>query len=289
MKTLIVGAGGIVGQEMARNNPFGANSIFTRRESYGDYVPFSISSDEDIQQFFDWVNPDVIVNLSGVNEVDVVESAEGDFEDRIEYLNQIAPVKMASWAADNNAFFIQGSTQAVFSGNEAPYSPHSKTNPINKYGQQKANAEKDILYSFSESSLVARLTFVYGIRPDMTIGRANPIEKMMAGESQIQVDDRFFSPLWSVDAANILWKLAQERPTGIIHIGEPITISRYTMACHCAWDTYRNFNIKPVSHEFFEGIAARPKDSSWKPGASLYETPFSEGILNCYFEWRKKQ
>lgn len=286
MKVIVIGAGGIVGQEMIRHIPENVQAVFTRTESDETYAAFNVLHN-DIFTFLDSINPDVIVNLSGVNNVDLVENATGPELDDITFLNEEAPVIIAKWANENNSFFIQGSTQAVFSGDNPPYSSISETDPINLYGHQKANAEKAILSKYKSSSLIARLTFVYGIRPNMNIGRANPLESMMAEEPQLQVDDRYFSPLWSVDAANILWELALAREPGIVHIGEPITVSRYTMACHCAWDTHRNLSIKPVSHEFFQGTAARAYNTSWRAADALYKTPFSEGILNCYFEWRK--
>ena len=82
-----------------------------------------------------------------------------------------------------------------------------------------------------------------------------------------------------------MWDLAIARDPGIVHLGEPIRVSRYDLACHCAWDTMRNLVVKPVSHEFFKGIAERPENTTWQKG-SLYYTPLSEAIEISYLEWK---
>jgi dTDP-4-dehydrorhamnose reductase len=275
VKSLIIGAGGIVGQEMRASVPNGVEAVFTRTED------FNITSESVITEYLDYLKPDAVLNLSGQNNVDIVEKDP----DKYIFINQEAPGIISRWCDDNNAYMIQASTQGVFSGENPRYSYSDIPNPITEYGKQKRNAE--LAVSNLETSLIARLTFVYGIRPDATFGRANPLEQMMAEENQLQVDDRFFSPLWSRDAASILWDLLLGRPSGIVHLGQPIRVSRYDLACHCAWDTARVLHIKSVSHEFFKGIAQRPHDTTWDRG-SLYKTSIEEAILTSYLEWSKK-
>lgn len=275
MKCLIIGAGGIVGQEMQACVPDSVEAVFTRTKD------FNITSEASIYQFLDNLKPEAILNLSGQNNVDIVEKDPEQFI----FINEIAPEIISNWCWSNNAYMIQGSTQGVFSGDNANYSAEDIPNPITNYGKQKRNAE--ISVSSLANSLIARLTFVYGIRLDNTFGRVNPLEQMMGEENQLQVNDRFFSPLWSRDAANILWDLLLERRTGFVHLGQPIKMSRYDLACHCAWDTVRIMHIKKVSHEFFKGIAQRPYNTTWNSG-SLYNTSIEEAILTSYLEWRDR-
>lgn len=285
MKVLVIGAGGIVGQEMqkqyAAEQTVGIEAVFTTR------VDFDMQDSWGIQGFLDQCAPDVIVNLSGENRVDVVEADP----DKYDFVNSVAPFAIASWCRSSGAHLIQCSTQAVFSGNDAPYGPYDPTDPITHYGRQKAIAEHQVGEILGDKCTIARLTFVYGIRPNMGQGRPNPLEDMMSKKHQLQVGDRFFSPLWSHDAASILLDMCHEQPGGIHHLGEPISVSRFTLACECAWvlqTVSSPVSVKKVSHNYFEGIAERPKNTSWKY-PSRYETKLSRAILECYIEWKKRE
>lgn len=276
MKALIIGSGGIVGQEMQRIKPDNLDCVFTTTQE------FNITNEDSIHNFLNEVKPSVILNLSGQNNVDIVESDP----DKFFFINEKAPEIMADWSNLNNGFMIQASTQGVFSGNNPRYKSSDIPHPITQYGKQKRNAEISVS-SILDNFAVTRLTFVYGIRPNQQIGRGNPLEAMMSNQNQLQVDDRFFSPLWSKDAASILWDFVLNKDTGFFHLGESIRVSRYMLACHCAWDTARILNIRNVSHNFFEGIAERPIDTTWDKD-SLYKTKLEEAILTSYMEWRNK-
>jgi dTDP-4-dehydrorhamnose reductase len=284
MKVLVLGAGGIVGQELRCQQPEGFEVTYTRTEPTDDSVQLHFTQQDDeyyLYGLLDELEPDVVINLAGVNDVDKVE--RGFY--LAEPINVLVPQILSGWCEENGSFLIQCSTQGVFSGEKPPYSASSPVDPVNEYGRQKARAE-GIVLSRCSNALVARLTFVYGIRP-FNYGRVNPLEIMMSDKKpQLQVNDRFFSPLWSKDAAAILWELATSDIRGIVHLGEPVRVSRYTLACHCAWETARNLKIQPVSHEFFEGIAERPYDTTWDRG-SLFQTPYPTAILNSFFEWRE--
>ena len=282
-KVVVIGAGGIVGQHMMVNKPEWADAIFTRREGYLEWSQLNVGED-DIEAWLDANSPDVIINLAGQNVVDAVEQNP----DESINVNVKLPLTLATWVSDNNKKLIQVSTQGIFSGENANYNTNSKPHPITWYGKQKALAEKLIISH--DNVKIVRLTFVIGVRPFQDVGRKNPLEIMMEQKEQLQVDDRFFSPVFAYDAAMILWDTAlhfEESDQKIIHIGNPIKCSRFSIASDIKTASRGKLDteIKPVSYTYFTSIVARPKDTTWEDGTSLYITDYMYGLKKCYLEW----
>lgn len=251
MKVLVLGASGIVGQTMRLCVPDGVEPIWFRQHvdpithGSGD-----LSSAKNIAGLLRATEPDVIVNLAGESSVDMVERDPSKYE----AINVQLPARLADWSWHNKKRLIQISSQAVFSGLEPPYSPIDRDFPVNDYGQQKCAAEAVVLASGQQ---VMRLTFILGIRPLPHVGRQNPFEAMIAGQSP-QVCDRWFSPLMAWDAAEQIWQEVV-RPSGdrIIQCGIPERWSRYEIA------KLVNPNVQPCMHEDFPGIAPRPIDTTY--------------------------
>lgn len=282
-RVVIIGAGGIVGQHMMVNKPDWADAQFTRRNSEDKWVQLNVGSD-DIISWLDKNNPDVIVNLAGQNIVDEVEENPEEYV----HINVELPITLAKWVYKNNKYLIQVSTQGIFSGENADYTPGSEPHPITWYGKQKSLAEKLVLlYPNVE---IARLTFVIGIRPFQNIGRKNPLESILEQKEQVQVNDRFFSPVFAYDAAMVLWDRVlnsgstEER---IIHIGNPIKCSRFSIANDLkeVSDGKLDIEVKAVDHTYFASDVSRPRDTTWKVGTTMYKTEYLDGLKKCYLEW----
>ncbi|HZW26324.1 MAG TPA: sugar nucleotide-binding protein [Gallionella sp.] len=283
---LILGAGGIIGQHLLITCPDWVEGIFTRRSSgTAPWTRFDAEKD-DVDSFLDSLRPDVIINLAGENRVDMVESEP----DKYHKVNVRLPEILAAWSARNGCYFMQSSSQGVFSGNNPTYSPEDTPDPITHYGKQKALSEKTALSI--ENSEVARFTFVLGIRPFQDTGRRNPLEDMIEKKQQLQVDDRFFSPLFAEDCAEIIWERVRNRNSSrerIVHIGCPVRCSRFSIAS----DVKRLLSdhiapaIQPVSHDYFSGLAARPGDTTWDAERCLYNSSYEEGLARSCAGWSK--
>ena len=249
MKVLILGASGIVGQHMRLCVPDCVQPVWVRREA----DPIT-SGDCKVSQITA-LDADVIVNLWGNSNVDAVERNPWDaVADNI-----TMPEMLAQWCAANKRKFVQVSTQAVYQ------SPGNNMDQPNFYGRQKRAAEA---FTLDNGGIVVRLTFVLGIRPLPHVGRKNPLEAMLEGQSP-QVCDRFFSPLFAWDAAELLWDaVLMAKPGEIRQLGEPIRTTR--------WDIAKlvNADVTACSHDDFPGLAPRAKDTTFLHGShlrSLYE------------------
>lgn len=285
LRVIIFGAGGVVGQNMIHNSPKNIEAIYTRTCDDDNYTKF-IYGEDDVSDFLNFYNPDVILNLAGENRVDIVESTPDEFKD----LNENFPIELAAWCKEKDKFLIQGSTQAVFSGRFAPYSPYSITDPINEYGVQKSNSEKNVLKI--KNSMITRLTFVLGSRYFREIGRRNPYEDILEKPHQLQVDDRFFSPLFAHDAAKTLWNLIclnKSNSRKIVHLGHPLKCSRFSIASDVKYHLHGSLDVKisGVSHEYFPGLAQRPYDTTWNASDCMYNDSYESNLLESFIIWRR--
>lgn len=253
MKVLILGASGIIGQHLRLCVPPGIEPIWVRHQADGLHEGLDCADWDAVKAFLGERQPEVIVNLAGESNTDVVERDPK----RYHVLNSRFPAVLARWCDGNKAHLIHVSTQAVFDGENPPYSPDSRTNPVNAYGRQKLEAEMRVR-DFRNWTIV-RPTFVLGVRPLKHVGRANPLESMLAAMHQKQVDDRWFSIAVANHVAGYLWELVQARPRAVFHVGTH-RVSRWEIARLVAPD---GAAVERVSHDSFPGIAPRPKDTAY--------------------------
>lgn len=283
---LVLGAGGIIGQHLLTSRPDWVDGIFTRRSAASaPWTAFDAEKD-DVIEFLDVLRPDVIINLAGENRVDVVEADP----DKYHEVNVRLPEMLSEWTSRNECYLIQSSSQGVFSGNNPTYSPDDAPDPLTHYGRQKVRSEQAAL-SIANSE-VTRFTFVLGIRPFQDIGRRNPLEDMIEKSDQLQVDDRFFSPLFAEDCAEILWDRVRNRTSNserIVHIGCPVRCSRFSIASDVKrlLDKHIDPVIQPVPHDYFSGLAARPGDTTWNAERCLYNSSYEEGLARSCAGWSK--
>lgn len=285
LKVIILGTAGIVGQHMRKYQPDGIEAIYCRKTSDESHLGADLTNATELKAILA-LEPDVIVNLAGENRPDVVEQDPKLYWD----INVALPDALAAWADEQpHRRYIHASTQGVFSGKAPPYGPFSAPSPVNAYGAQKAEAEA--LVRPRSNWIIARLTFVLGIRP-YPIGRQNPLEQMLEQEKQRQVVDRWFSPLFAKDAALLLWGLATG-PTAlarIVHLGIPERVTRYSLACIVKRLLGKPFEVvQPVSHDSFEGLAPRPIDTTWSPETAWFTESLIDGLARCSREWQQRE
>jgi dTDP-4-dehydrorhamnose reductase len=277
MKILILGASGILGQHMRLCAPSGITARYCRRQDDDLHHGTDLTDTNARQKLFgDW-HPDVVVNLAGESNTDTVEAKPDAFR----AINVEAPASIARWCEIFGAHYIHVSSQGVFSGAGAPYSPDSPCEPVNQYGRQKLEAER-LVRNAGVAWTIVRPTFVLGVRPLPHTGRRNPVESMLARLEPRQVADRWFSPLFARDAAEELWRITLRRPVReTIHLGNPVTMSRYDVA--------RQLGVaaEAVTHDSFQGLAPRPRDTTYFEGSS-WQTDIPSGVARCRLDWEGK-
>lgn len=272
MRVLVIGASGIIGQHMAISVPDGLDATFTRRRGDGFlYQSLDVTSD-DLTARLDVIKPDVIVNLAGENNPDVVE------RDPIGCaLTNCWPVeRIAEWCRDEDRHFVQVSSQAAL-------------DPVGEYGKQKHAAEllaQTVGVSYDwRGYCIIRPSFVLGIRPFPAIGRENPAERMLSGIETKSVNDRLFTACFVWDVARVIWEAVQTRPRGETwNVGGVDGISRHGVALNLGCNT------DAVSHDelLAQGYCQRPMDTTYREFHGT-RTDISEGFarLRREFDDRK--
>lgn len=279
MKVLILGSSGIIGQHMQEAVPAGVDAIFHRRVkkivTEVTVVEGDLSTPDNIMRVLWSAKPDVVVNLAGESNPDLVAKGGSRCWD----LNFMLPYRLAELSNSLDFRLIHVSTQAVYRGLGCPFSPNDIPQPVNVYGLQKSLADQFVCIE-SRIAAIVRPTFVLGVRPNPTIGRVNPVEAMLGGQKK-QVNDRWFSPSFAPDVAHTIWQAALGTDDRrIIHAGVPIRKSRYEIAKNLGLD------VEPVSHDDFIGLAARPIDTTYAEGD--HRMSYEEGLADCLRRWNAR-
>lgn len=157
MRVLVLGSRGQLGSSILEK--------FEDRPSMGTFMT-AFSRDEldvtDVKQLekqFGIFQPDTIINCAAWTDVEGAES-KYTFARDVNYAGVLNIVRVAE---KYNARIIQLSTDYVFDGSQkSPIGESEKQNPINCYGETKAEAEKFLLKEYHENSIIIRTAWLYG-------------------------------------------------------------------------------------------------------------------------------
>lgn len=137
-KVIIFGAKGMLGNELVK--------VFSSENKYEvfalDKEELDITKEEDISDFIEKEQPEIIINAAAFNDVDGAEDEEG-FE-RAKKLNGEVPGALAVAAKNCNATFVQYVTDYLFDGEKGEYTEEDEPSPISNYGISKALGEKNV-------------------------------------------------------------------------------------------------------------------------------------------------
>ena len=161
MKILILGGDGMIGHKLAQVLSVQNHEIVISIREKKDLTLKSISSKskvffndflkDNILDFLDKVNPDIIINAIGIT---TRRGVTENISDSI-YLNSFFPHQLANWSEIHNKRLIHFSTDCVFSGSEGSYSEDAIPNALDYYGKTKGLGEV-----FSKNALTLRSSMI---------------------------------------------------------------------------------------------------------------------------------
>lgn len=261
-RIVVTGAAGQLGSYLIQAvAEAGATPIaIGHREGPGLDAAVDITDARAVEIAIDSARADAIIHGAAMTDVD---GCEKDVR-RAEQINHAGARNVALAAVRSGAYLITISTDFVFSGTASPYAEDAATDPISVYGASKRAGELSVLEA-SESFAVARTAWVYGGK-----GKHFPrsILNLLAARPTIEVvDDERGNPTFAGDLAKSLVQLVSRRPSGIVHLTNEGTASRFELARQVAalagLDPER---IQPTTAEAFLRKyplpARRPADSS---------------------------
>ena len=153
LNILVTGSNGQVGSEIKElSKEYSYNFFFTNRAN------IDITSKENIKDFCQTNNINIIINCAGYTAVDKAESDDISAD----LVNRKAVKKLALVCQELNIKLVHISTDYVFDGkNFKPYIEEYKTNPQSVYGKSKLDGENEMIKINPLNSIIIRTSWVY--------------------------------------------------------------------------------------------------------------------------------
>ncbi|MCC6683567.1 MAG: dTDP-4-dehydrorhamnose reductase [Bacteroidia bacterium] len=259
MKVVVTGA----------NGQLGADVVSYFRAQGCEVFPFThadldITDTDAVTKTIAAIKPDVVINTAAYHHVEHCENNP----DIATTVNTTAVGHLAQLGAKENFRLIHISTDYVFDGEKrAPYIETDAVNPLNVYGQTKAEGEKLVLNA-SPNHAVVRISAIYGTEPCRAKGGMNFIKlmlKLAKEKDQLQVvNNEFVSPTNTLAIAAQLYKIATTpNATGILHATSEGQCSWYEFAIEIFKLTHTKIDVVSVEAANFSKIK--------RPGYSVLE------------------
>lgn len=258
VKVIVFGAKGTLGQELVRE--FSKNNHNVKAF---DKDVLDVTSNELPLKIYD-IKPDIIINASGYNSVDLAETNRDEAKLAYE-VNAAAPKTMAESAKEIEAVFINYSTDYVFGGEKSGgYVESDIPNPISEYGKSKFLGEKNVQNAGGKYYII-RPSRIFG-RPGITSGKKSFVEVMLSKIDLTEVkvvNDERGSPTYATDLAHFTYNLVETNaPYGIYHGANDGSCSWYEWAQEIFRLAGKSPKLIPVSSAEYKNPAERPADST---------------------------
>jgi len=234
-RLLIIGAGGFVGQHLARQAasacevfqadlapPPGANAL-----------AMDMTSAASVDAGFRQVSPQAVALLAAIADIDQCEARP----DLAEAVNVAGTAHVAEACACTGARLLFISSAAVFDGSRHGYCECDAVSPVSVYGRTKANAEELITTILPARSIILRLALVIGFAEGAgTNAMLNKFAaRLRAGEPVSLPDYEYRNPIDAVTLSAFITELLQrEDASGIFHLGARDSISRFELGSKLA-------------------------------------------------------
>lgn len=205
----------------------------------------------------DSIKPDMVIHAAAYTDVDGCERNS----EKAHRVNALGTETIALACHKCSASLCYISTDFVFDGEKkTPYTEEDAPKPINSYGKSKFAGEK-VVQSILEDFIIIRSSWLFGK------GGRNFVDmllKQAQNEKRLEVvNDQFGSPTCTKDFAQTLGRLVglSDRLSGIYHITNSSSCSRYEFALAIKEIANLDANIIPVSTERYRSPTRRPKMS----------------------------
>jgi dTDP-4-dehydrorhamnose reductase len=253
IKVLILGAQGMLGQDMA--------------EVFSDYEPIlfdrknlDLTDFSRVKEKLHRIKPDLIINCAGYTDVEKAE----DNKDSANLINGDVVGDIAQICHDLNMILVHISTEYVFDGEKKEgYDENDETNSQNAYGQSKALGEKLLIENGSKYYLV-RTSWIYGHHLQKGKERGvNFVDRMIElAEERDElnlVNDQFSKPTYTKDLCEAIKKLVEEKHKfGTYHLVNESKTTPLEFAQEIFKIKKIDIKTSPISYQEYPSKVDRP-------------------------------
>jgi dTDP-4-dehydrorhamnose reductase len=255
MRVLIVGASGMLGQDL-------------QKEWTGEEIIPASSRDADIRDaaqvraLVSRTKPDWIVLAAGYTDVDGSERNP----ELAMAVNGHGTENVARAANEFGAKLFYISTDYLYDGAaNRPYEPSDPIGPLNVYGTSKAAGEK-ALEAHAKNWCIARTSWLFG-----AAGASFPEKILNAAETRPElsvVADQTGSPTFTRDLASAIRDLIRKGAGGIVNITNTGSCTWCEFAAEVLRQAGRtNVRVLPITTAQAARLAKRPRYSVLSPGS----------------------
>jgi dTDP-4-dehydrorhamnose reductase len=213
----ITGAGGLIGHQLVATAPECATGVETRGVTRCD---LDLSDFAAVERLFLAEKPAAIIHCAGLTKTGDCERAPA----LARRLNVEVTEYLARLAADIPFFFF--STDLVFDGARGGYVETDAVNPLNVYGETKAEAERFVLANPRHTIIRTSLN---GGRSQSGNRGFNEETRLAweAGKTLTLFADEFRCPIAAVVTARAVWDLFGRGAVGVFHVAGSARLSRW--------------------------------------------------------------
>jgi dTDP-4-dehydrorhamnose reductase len=275
MKILIVGAKGMLGQELA--GAFNNNELIL-----WDREDLDIVNSAMVRERITELKPDLIINSAAYNLVDEAEN-----NPIVAYeVNYEGPKNLARVAKDLDACLIHYGTDYVFDGaRQTGYDEDHPTHPVSNYGRSKLAGEQAVR-TIGGKYYIIRPSRIFG-RPAASEGAKKSFVDVMRTLAETKteltvVHEEMASPTYAPDLAQLTkYVFDQQLPFGLYHGANDGACTWHEFAQEIFRLLHKNINLIPVPTAHFPRPAQRPafsqllntklpKQRSWQEALKEY-------------------
>lgn len=254
----VIGASGFLGKKVyVTFKRIHTDVVGTSYTTEGFYH-LDVTDEEEVKTFFEQFHPDVVIYAAGETDVDRAER------------NPFRAMALNADALDLISRYFKGhfiyiSTDYVFDGRKAPYTPDAPCNPLNEYGESKMHGEKKALSNFKKATII-RLSILYGYNDeqDKDTFLKQIVKKMAQGEEIIVDNQQIKHPTWLDDVVRLIVAIVQEGASGIFQLNGTEAMRRDDWAKLIAsvyQSVYPASTIGPIKGKFIKGFVPRPHNA----------------------------
>ena len=242
MSTLIVGASGYLGGELARQATAAGHVVVgTATTTAGGRAAMDVTDRASVHALISAVRPKLVVN-----------STWGDWR-----VSADGAANVAAESAAVGARLVHVSTDALHAGRPTPYTEADTPTPVTLYGAAKAAAETAVA-AIDPSAVIVRTSLIIGT--DASTHVALALDLIAGRRSGVLFTDEVRCPVHVADLAAAILELADSRFAGIINVAGPQALTRAGFGRLVARAHGLDESAVPTGPSAGAGLGPRPLD-----------------------------